>query len=181
LDAIYNNILKKTEIISIRVDRHTKEKLSDECNSKHITLNSMISQIISTYVEKGRLYEDVGFMSVRKSLLKILFQQISDSYIHTISETSCKEFFKDTAMYLYGTYDKDAVIKTLDSWFSVSNIPFRKITDDDGMKFTIHHELGAKWTLYFRTLIKSIFDELEIKSDRYVKTHNSISFRIHNP
>jgi len=170
---------KKTEIISIRVDGLVKNNLNEECDFKKMTLNSLISQILSKYVERGALYKDVGFMSVRKSLLKILFQQISESCIKKISQTSGKEFFKETVLYLYGEYDKNSVIKTLDSWFDVSNIPFRKIDNIDSTKFIIHHELGSEWTLYFITMMKSIFDELNIKSSNYVKTIHSVSFNIY--
>ncbi len=169
---------KKTGVLSIRVDETIKEKLAEESDFQNMTLNSLINQILTKHVERGTLYKDVGFMSIRKSLLKILFQQISDSCIEKTSQTSGKEFFKETALYLYGKYDKDSVIKTLDSWFDVSNIPFRTIGNVDGTKFIVHHELGSKWTLYFETMMKAIFDDLNIRSSNYVKTTHSISFKI---
>ncbi|QLH06896.1 hypothetical protein [Nitrosopumilus ureiphilus] len=167
------------EINCWNLDQKIKEKLSEESDLQNTTLNSLISQILAKHVERGTLYRDIGFMSIRKSLLKILFNQLSDSCIKQTSQTSCKEFFKETALYLYGNYDRNSVIKTLDSWFDVSNIPCRKIINEESTKIIVHHELGDKWTLYFETMIKSIFDELDIKSENFVKTTDSISFKIY--
>lgn len=170
---------KKTDVISIRVKESIKEKLIEESESNNLTLNSLISQIVTKHVNEGTIYRDLGFTSVRKSLLKTLFKLISTSEIKKISETVCKDFFKDTTLYLYGRYDLESIVMTLDSWFNTSNIPFKKIESEDNIKMVIRHELGSKWVLYFETMIKAILNELEIKSDSYVKTTGSLSFRVY--
>lgn len=168
---------KKTDVVSIRVEESIKKKLIEESESNNLTLNSLISQIMTKHVNEGTVYRDLGFTSIRKELLKKLFKFIPNSDITLMSETTCKDFFKDTTMYLHGRYDLESVMMTLDSWFSASNIPFKKIESGDNIKLIIRHELGSKWVLYFETMIKAVLSELEIKSDSYVKTVQSISFR----
>lgn len=170
---------KKTDVVSIRIENHIKEKLVEESKSNNLTLNSLVGQIITKHVSEGTIYQDLGFTSVRKSFLKILFKCISDPDIIKISEKSGKEFFKDTTIYLQGKYNLESIIKTLDSWFATSNIPFKKIESEEDIKLVIHHKLGSKWVLYFETMMKSVLDELGIKSNSYVKTIHSLSFRVY--
>jgi len=172
-------VKKKTDVISIRIDESIKKKLIEESELNNLTLNSLINQIMIKHVNEGTIYRDLGFTSIRKSLLKKLFKFIPSSDIMTMSETICKDFFKDTTVYLYGRYDLESVIMTLDSWFSISNIPFKKIESGDSIKMIIRHELGRNWVLYFETMIKAVLNELEIKSDSYVKTVDSLSFRVY--
>lgn len=168
---------KKTEVVSIRIDDVIKEKLIERAETKNLTLNSLINQIVTKYIREGEISQDLGFTSIRKSLLKKIFKFIPNSDIVELSENTCKEFFKDTAMYLCGKYDRESVIMTLDSWFENSNIPFKKIESTNDTKVVIRHELGSKWALYFETMIKAVFYDLGIKTDSYVKTIHSISFR----
>ena len=168
---------KKTDVVSIRVDESIKKKLIEESELKNLTLNSLIGQIMTKHVNEGTVYKDLGLTSVRKVLLKKLFKFIPSSDITTISQTTCRDFFKDTTIYLHGKYDLESVIMTLDSWFSTSNIPFKKIESGDNVRMIIRHELGSKWVLYFETMIKAVLNELDIKSDSYVKTVDSLSFR----
>ncbi|WP_428326638.1 hypothetical protein [Nitrosopumilus sp.] len=168
---------KKTDVMSIRVNEKIKEKISKEADSKNMTVNTLVNQIITNHVEEGTVFQDLDFTSVRKQLLKKLFNSMPKEEVTKMAGTMCKEFFKDTTMYLYGKYDLESTVRTLESWFNSSNIPFKEIKSEDSIKMVIRHRLGSNWAMYFETMIKAVLEELEVKTDSYVKTIDSFSFR----
>ena len=85
---------RKTNVVSIRVDDKIKEKISKEADSKNMTVNSLVNQIITSHVEEGTIRQDLGFTSVRKQLLKKLFNAIPKEEVIKMAETTCKGLFQ---------------------------------------------------------------------------------------
>lgn len=168
---------RKTDVISIRVNEKIKEKISKEADSKNMTVNNLVNQIITNHVEEGTIFQDLDFTSVRKQLLKKLFNAISKEEVVKMAETTCKEYFKDTTMYLHGKYNLESTVMTLELWFNYSNIPLRKIKSEDSIRLVIRHRLGSNWAVYFEAMIKAVLSEQGVKTDSYVKTVDSFSFR----
>jgi hypothetical protein len=45
-------------------------------------------------------------------------------------------------------------------------------------RYMIQHGLGAKWSIYFSTLVDSILSEIGYKIADQLYDHNSLSFKI---
>ena len=170
--------MKKSAIISVRVDVDTKNKLEIESEMKSMTLNTLIGQIITKHTSWDRFAEDIGFVFVTKPFLRAILSHVPEKEMTNIAVTVCRGAMKDATIYMYGELTIDTFIKSLDSWLAASHIPFRHIKDNDENKYVIQHELGGVFSSYLVTVINSILNEFKCRAAKQEITDQSVSFVI---
>ena len=170
--------MKKSAIISVRVDADVKNKLEIESEMKSITLNALIGQIITKHTSWDRFAEDIGFVFLTKPFLRAILSHVSEKEMINIAVTICRGAMKDATIYMYGEITVDTFLKTLDSWFVASHIPFRHIKDDDVDKYIIQHEIGNAFSHYIITVINAILNEFKCRVSKQELTDQSVSFVI---
>lgn len=170
--------MKKSAIISVRVDADTKNKLEIESEMKSMTLNTLIGQIITKHVSWDRFAEDIGFVFLTKPFLRAILSQVPEKEMTTIAVTVCRGAMKDATVYMYGELTVETFIKSLDSWLAASHIPFRHIKNDDTDRYVIQHELGNVFSQYLVTVINAILNEFKFHIHKQELTDQSVSFEI---
>lgn len=95
-------------------------------------------------------------------------------------KTTCHSGMRDAISFIHGKIDIKSILDVIKLWLSASNLPFRIIDNVNTIEFRIQHNLGKKGSLYFGTLLTSLFAELEISPTRsLLKDHSAIiTFRI---
>ena len=170
--------MKKSAIISVRVDADTKNKLEVESEMKSMTLNTLIGQIITKHVSWDRFAEDIGFVFLTKPFLRAILSHVREKEMTTIAVTVCRGAMKDATIYMYGELTVDTYIKSLDAWLAASHIPFRHIKDDNTDKYVIQHELGNVFSKYLITVINAVLNEFTFCIAKQDLTDQSVSFSI---
>ena len=170
--------MKKSAIISVRVDVDAKNKLEIESEMKSMTLNTLIGQILTKHTSWDRFAEDIGFVFLTKPFLRAILSHVPEKEMTNIAVTVCRGAMKDATIYMYGEITVDTFIKSLDSWLAASHIPFRHIKDDDVNKYVIQHELGNVFSQYLITVINAILNEFKSRASKQELTDQSISFVI---
>lgn len=170
--------MKKSEIISVRVDANVKHKLEAESEMKSMTLNTLIGQIITKHVSWDRFAEDIGFVFLTKPFLRAILSHVPDKEMINIAVTVCRGAMKDATIYMYGEMTVKTFIKSLDSWLAASHIPFRHIEEDNEEKYVIQHELGEVFSKYLITVINAILNEFKFCASSQDLTDQSVSFVI---
>jgi hypothetical protein len=170
--------MKKSAIISVRVDVDTKNKLEIESEMKSMTLNTLIGQILTKHTSWDRFAEDIGFVFLTKPFLRAILSHVPEKEMTNIAVTVCRGAMKDATIYMHGEMTIDTFVKTLDSWLAASHIPFRHIKDDNTDKYVVQHELGNVFSQYLVTVINSILNEFKYRASKQELTDQSISFEI---
>ena len=170
--------MKKSAIISVRVDEDTKNKLEIESEMKGMTLNTLIGQIITKHTSWDRFAEDIGFVFLTKPFLRAILSHVPEKEMTTIAVTVCRGAMKDATIFMYGEITLDTYIKSLDAWLAASHIPFRHIKDNDEDKYVIQHELGNVFSKYLVTVINAILNEFTFCIAKQDLTDQSVSFVI---
>jgi hypothetical protein len=172
--------MKKSAVISVRVDADTKNKLEIESEMKSMTLNTLIGQIITKHVIWDRFAEDIGFVFLTKPFLRAILSHVPEKEMTNIAVTVCRGAMKDATIYMHGELTLDTFIKSLDSWLAASHIPFRHIKNNDTDKYVIQHELGNVFSQYLVTVINAILNEFKFRIHKQELTDQSVSFEIDN-
>jgi hypothetical protein len=170
--------MKKSAIISVRVDEDTKNKLEIESEMKGMTLNTLIGQIITKHTSWDRFAEDIGFVFLTKPFLRAILSHVPEKEMTTIAVTVCRGAMKDATIFMYGEITLDTFIKSLDAWLAASHIPFRHIKDDNTDKYVVQHELGNVFSQYLVTVINAILNEFKFRIHKQELTDQSVSFEI---
>ena len=170
--------MKKSAIISVRVDADTKNKLEIESEMKSMTLNTLIGQIITKHTRWDRFANDIGFVFLTKQFLRAILSHVTEKEMANIAVTVCRGAMKDATIFMYGEITMDTFIKSLDSWLEASHISFRHIIDNDTDKYVIQHEIGNVFSQYLIIVINSVLNELKYRTSKQEITDQSISFVI---
>ena len=171
-------MMKKSAIISVRVDADIKSKLEIESEMKSLTLNTLIGQIITKHISWDRFAEDIGFVFLTKPFVRAILAHVPEKEMTNIAVTICRGAMKDATIYMHGEMTIDTFIKSLDSWLGASHIPFRHIKDDHIDKYVVQHEIGKVFSNYLITVINSILNEFKFKASKQDITDQSVSFMI---
>ncbi len=163
---------KKTSTITFRLDENTIQRLRHESNNKQVSTNTLVNQALKQFLDWGIHESTIGFVIINKQVFVHVFGKLSQSEIIDIATRLGKDEVKNIALFMKGSID----IKSFLSWFEIrmtnSSVQVSHIHEDDGFhKYVMKHELGKNWSLYHKTILELIFEEvfdkkINVKIDR---------------
>ncbi|HEX2014610.1 MAG TPA: hypothetical protein VLA68_05215 [Nitrososphaera sp.] len=166
---------KKTRSVTFRLDSSVIDELQTEADSREISLNVLVNQILKRYSEWDRYENKIGMMPVPKVILSSLIDRaISvakssgikdiDRYRDDIIKQAAQLAFglmKDSVLFMKKQYNLWVVLAVLEEYMKVSGIKAdHKIEGSRKHVFIIQHELGENWSLFTKELLALIFQNL---------------------
>ncbi|MDN5846983.1 MAG: hypothetical protein L0H53_11995 [Candidatus Nitrosocosmicus sp.] len=155
-----------TTSTAIRVPTYIYEKIETQSISEGTNVSTVINNILRKYITWDQFVSDIGFIFLQKPFLRTIFEEVPEAIIIRAAKTTCHAGMRDAISFIHGKIDTGAIIDVVKLWLSASNIPLQIIEDKETLEFRIHHNLGKKGSLYFGTLLSSLFSELDIRSSR---------------
>jgi predicted transcriptional regulator len=169
---------KRTSVTSFRLDEDIAEALRKEAEDEEITLNVLANQIFRHYVEWERDAQRAGFIPIARELLVSIINEISDRRIEEIVRSVGKEVSKDQILYMKSNYDLDSFLSWLGARNRTSGFAQKHVVDGKNHEYIIQHDLNMKWSLYVKTLIEVILDDVYKKKVDFELTPGTVVFRI---
>jgi|SRR5436853_5500609 len=166
---------KKTRSVTFRLDSSVIDELQSEADSREISLNVLVNQVLKRYSEWDRFENKIGMMPVPKIILSSLIDKaISvakssgikdvDRYRDDIIKQAAQLAFglmKDSVLFMKRQYNLWAVLSVLEEYMKVSGIKAdHKLEGSRKHVFIIQHELGENWSLFTKELLALIFQNL---------------------
>lgn len=150
---------KGSDVISLRINHDLAEALKEEAKIDRVSLNVLANNILHNYVKWEKDAKQAGFIPVTKDLLTALLQRIDDKEIVDIVNQT-KNIVKAQIIFMEKRYDLWAALDWLESRCKVSGFSEKKFYQNDRLTYIIQHDLGSKWSLYVKTMIESILEDL---------------------
>ena len=171
----------KTDVISLRIDETIRHRLEDERDEKEITLNKLVSQILTRHVRWYKMAEKMDMITMPKTIFKEYVSKISDDEVKEIAKGSCTETFRNYTLLNTGELEIKTFLETLNLWFTINKIHFEHIiTNDENQKYVIRHDMGLKFSIMFDTILSGIIEQLSCKYTNINMTAENLSFEITN-
>lgn len=169
-----SNDIKKTDSITVRLDSELIDELKDEAKNDKTNFSFLVSKVLSNHVLWGKYERKAGLLPMTKPFVKAaLHGMTEDEIIHLAKEIE-KETFSDILKFMKGEYTVDDFIEILRAWLNVAWMQHGFERTKNSYIFKIQHDLGKKWSMYVRTLITALFEDI-IKKPLEVKcSKNSI-------
>ena len=173
-----------SESISFRLPRNILYKLRQEAKQKEISLDTLMTQIAKQHTEWYVNASQIGFISVRKSLIMKLLDEIrDDEKIKEIAREVARAS-RDTLLLLKEQYNipMKSTLDFIESWIKEAGYPY--IHDISGIDqnihhFVIHQDIGLKWSLYLSEILRNLFEELfNVTKVRFEITDNIVAFTL---
>jgi hypothetical protein len=168
---------KKTSTITFRIDDHVMRVLRDEAERSGISLNSFINQLLKRFVEWDIYGPKVGMIPIAKPIVMELFNKMSKEEVIHMALNIGKSAVHDIALFMKNKMDLDSFM----SWFEIrmksSSIEMAHSTENDLHIYTVKHDLGENWSLYHKTVLELMFNEILGKSIDISISKNTIRFK----
>jgi hypothetical protein len=150
--------------VTFRFNNQILKQLRDESDQKRISLNTLASQIFQSHVEYHMYASKAGMVSIPKSLLVRLMNRVNEREADALSEHIAKNEIKDMTRLVKNQYSIPAFLDMFESWLRVSGFAYRRNAADNVQTFVIQHDMGPRWSTYFKKLIEFVFEDLGEKN-----------------
>lgn len=186
---IYSNSKTKTRVgpsesISFRLPRNILYKLRQEAKEKEISVDTLMTQIVKQHTDWYVNASQIGFISVRKSLIIKLLDEIKDD--KKIKEIA-REVAKGSSDSLLSLKEQSDIpmvsaLDFIEIWIKEAGYPY--IHDILGVDQNIHHfviqqDMGLKWSIYLSEIFRNLFEELLNATEVHFDiTDNTLGFAL---
>jgi len=151
---------EKNEVVSIRIDTKVLDKIRSIASNKKTSLNSLINQLLRHSVEWDILASKTGWIPITKFALVSMLDNLDEKAILEIGERVGKIVTKDLLLTMSGKYDVLDWISVLRNRADAAGFGYSEIEEDGQIKCIMHHDMGLKWSKYFKSFYDSAFKEL---------------------
>jgi hypothetical protein len=192
-DTLKENIhqSRKTRSVTFRLDSKVIDEIQTEADSREISLNVLVNQVLKRYAEWDRYENKIGMMPVPRMILSNLIDKaISmakssgikdvDHYRDDIIKQAAELAFtlmKDSVLFMKKQFNLWVVLSVLEEYMKVSGIKSdHKLEGSRKHVFIIQHELGENWSLFTKELLALIFEKLaNVKAEINVTPNTTIA------
>jgi hypothetical protein len=158
-----------TASITFRIEEGNIKKLRSEAEGQGISLNSLINQILKSFLEWHIFEPKVGMVPIAKPIVQELFTKMSKEQITEIAMRIGKNEVQNAALFMKGgKLDLDSFLSWFESRMKNSSIQINHTYDPNDRTHTyiMKHDICENWSLYFKTILEYIFNSvLEKKVD----------------
>jgi hypothetical protein len=176
-------VRKKAVTMTFRLDENLITTLRWESDRQHISLNSMVNQIIQRFVEWDMYESKLGMVSFLRPIAVELLKQMNAQEVIALATGVGKRATNDAVLFMKNKMDLDSFLSWLEVGMRNSCVEIKHNTDDSTQTYMLRHELGLNYSLFYKTILESIFNEILGKpidcsySDRML----SFSFNLAKP
>lgn len=173
-----------SESISFKLPRNILYKLRQEAKQKEISVDTLMTQIAKQHTDWYVNASQIGFISVRKSLIIKLLDEIrDDKKIKEIAREVAKGS-SDSLLLLKEQSDvpMESALDFIEIWIKEAGYPY--IHDVSGVDqnihhFVIHQDMGLKWSLYLSEIFRNLFEGLlNATQVHFDITDNTVEFTL---
>ena len=148
---------RKTTLRTFRFSGELAEALEAEAQEQGMTLNAVVSSILTKYVEWDAKAGKFGFIPTYKPIFKSLLQASDEESLDRVGRAVVAPMWKEMASFWLHDSSGERILDLLS--MRSRHLPFvQSEVTREGRKYTIvtHHDLGPKWSVVMR----GAFDEL---------------------
>lgn len=166
-----------SEPVTSRIEKSLLDVLRKEAVKNDQSLNSLITQIFKQHVEWHNNAAKAGFISVRRKLVSRLISDLSDEKIIEIADDIAKNDARSFIFLLRNQYNIISAIEVLETWLKIAGYPYNHEVKFETHAFSIHHEMGRKWSLFLLEQYGKIFNSFGVSLYHIEMDENMISFK----
>jgi hypothetical protein len=171
-------VMKKTDIISIRMDSNLSRKLHEKSEEQKVSLNTLINNILEKQVHWHDLTNEIGWVNIFRTTFKELMDSISKEKAVKIGQTVGKEDLQNSINYFYGKIDLNSILDLLKKSLQTMKVQFRQISQNGSEKIFIQHDLGKNWPHLIVSELNELLNDLGYRIINEVYNKRGFSFEI---
>ncbi|MDE1765670.1 MAG: hypothetical protein KGI27_05240 [Thaumarchaeota archaeon] len=168
---------RQTESITFRIEKSILDNLREVAKRQKITPNSLAGQILGSHLEWELSAAAAGWISMPKSFLVEFMKLVDEKEMERIISKLSKEMAKDMDLYMRGKHDVESWLSIIRARSARSGFELTEYGEGNTLELVIQHDMGKKWSRYFKTFYENVFYDLGIKAD-FDYTENTLAIKL---
>ena len=166
----------KTETITFRLPSSLIDELRSDAELGGVSLNNYVAKIFSNHVQWERYERKVGLLPMTEAFLSEVLNQLTDQQIVNLAQKLEKQKFKNIIAFMRDGQDVSDFVEVMRAWLTVSWMQQNIEVRDGTYYFKIQHSLGPKWSLYVKTLLSELSQDILGRKAEISIVGDTISF-----
>jgi hypothetical protein len=150
----------KTETVTFRLPSALIDELRREAEVEGVSLNSYASKIFSNHILWERYERKVGLLPMTEAFLKEALHQLSDEQVVNLAQELEKQKFKNILVFMNDNPTVADFVELIRTWLNVSWMQQDIEVHKGTYTLKIQHGLGSKWSLYVKTLVAELAQDV---------------------
>jgi len=145
---------KKTVLRSIRISQELDELLQKDSENKRISVNSLISTMMTKYAEWDRFADKFGYVTLTKEAFKTILEITDEKKLNELARVMGARLPKEVMLFWFKKTDMEAFLSYVALYGKYSGLlEYELEKEGDRITITAHHELGDKWSTFLKIFI----------------------------
>lgn len=170
---------EKTESITLRLDKRVLDKLRSYSQIEKTSINSVVNQFLQHSVDWDILAAGTGWIPIPKNILVAILDKLDDKTIVEVATKLGQTVPKDILLSMKGNSTIRDWVAILRSRARAAGFHYNEEEEKGKTKFITQHDMGIKWSKYFKTYYESAFNALGCHAE-FVFTDNALVFKMDN-
>jgi hypothetical protein len=163
--------------MTFRLNENVITTLRAESERRHISLNTIVNQILQRYVEWDMYESKVGLISMLKPVVAELFKKTNKQEIIDLARSIGKNATNDAALFMKNKMDIDSFLSWLDVRMKNSSVEINHSIEGSTHTYILKHDLGENYSLFQKTVLELIFTDVLRKHIDCSFSDTILSFR----
>jgi hypothetical protein len=156
------NRRKRTLLKTIRITKEIDDLLHKDARDKRISVNALISIVMTKYAEMDRYNEKFGTITLRRESLKTILNYITEDEIKNIAQEMGSRIPKEFMLLWFKNVNLEAYLEYLSlicryNGFAEYEVELEEEGEEGGKigrySITLVHDMGEKWSKFLMELI----------------------------
>lgn len=165
------------ETITFRLNESVMISIRSDAENKIMSMNNLVNRILKRFVESDSVDAASGMVHMSRPVVNELFNKKTDQEIIDLAKGIGKNSIYNTVLFMTGKRDLDTFLLWLEREMNGHSVSTRRIVEDNMHKYIIKHDLGYKFSLYYKTIIESIFNDYYGESVNFTLSDELILFK----
>jgi len=169
---------RKTESITLRVEKNVMDELRDEADHKMESLNTLANQVLKSYVTWHKPAAKAGTYNVPKTLLTDIFEALTEEQIAKITENWVKKHSKDVMVMMNKEHNLESFMDGFRVWLDVSGFQYTRHQDSGFESYVIRFDMGKKFNYHVGKYLQFlVVEDLGAKDVHLEVMDSTVMFR----
>ena len=167
----------QTESFSIRVDKRVLDRIRKHAKMEGTSLNSMINTLLTFDIDWHIPAASSGWVPIPKNILIAIMDKLDEKEIVEVAENVARKTLKDLVLAMKGKYGTKETLEILAGRSKAGGFHYNEVEEGNHIHFIMQHNMGRKWSLYFKTFYELALSDLGCKT-KFTMTDNTVTYTV---
>ena len=168
---------KKTSTITFRIDDEIIKKLKTESGNRQVSTNVLVNQALRRFLEWDIYQPLAGFVMINKPVFIRVFSKMKQAEVVDIASKVGKNEVRDIASFMRGGMDLLSFLEWFEMRMINSSVQVSHTIRNGVHTYMMKHDIGKNWSIYHKTILELIFQEIFKRKIPVSAANNMISFQ----